>query len=489
MSDVSSERPRPNCDLLDSIAHNTKRIGMIDYAEDTSSFLCSDSSPAIATMSNVHQILSSHQRIFLSLADSNDYGLCCALAALLSNVYRITDLAETSSLDNQTQMDKSLKRKDGDEADEIDGSKNIYHRLCNRMSIIRHERISICTASCASSSSLQGLADLWSETDRLMDAVYRLASSTTNIIPPPPSYHELFGQDDDDCKRQLPSYDQTVPLYDEKTQKDLDTLLSAIDRLGKVAPRLNDQRVEISDRQAGELAAAMLGKAVERLSRGRMDDQRAALAPTKTKEDMLYDLMAQVYDLASRTFDNQRVLVGSRLQRKMDEAAMFGILDRFERGRMTSQVCTRNLFLKKKWCKLTCYPRLLQDWAANETSSFHEISRLTEMLIKSLHCPKFIKQRFRLSSKKERDLFMTQLYSKVNRMQNRRLENQDAAKAPVTISSKAPSPSLSREQEQGQEQFFQWLQSMQKSRLLDQRASLPTNMACPLLKHNLVVRS
>lgn len=324
------ERFPPSCDLLNSIAQNTTRISMISYAKNTSSTMHrSDSSPAIVTMSNVHHMLSSNQQIFLSLADSKDYSLCCALAALLSNVYRIIDFAETSL----ERCPPPASTQDSNSVNDDDAGRNLYQRLCNRMSIIRYEQMSILSTSCLSS---QGLADLWAETDRLMDAVYTLASSSHGT--PPPSYHELYDQEDG-RKGHVPAYDHTVSTaYNGKTQKDLDTLLSAIDRLGKVAPRLNDQRAEISDRQAGELAAATLGKTVDRLSRGRMEDQRATLASTKLKEDMLYDLMAQIYNLASRTFDNQRVFVGSRLQRKMDEATIFGIMDRSQRGRMTSQV-------------------------------------------------------------------------------------------------------------------------------------------------------
>lgn len=80
---------------------------------------------------------------------------------------------------------------------------------------------------------------------------------------------------------------------------------------------------------------------------------------------------------------------------------------------------------------------------------------------------------------------MTELYSKVNRMQSRRLENQDAKKGAYCIAS---TPSHEQEQED-QEQFFQWLQSMQRSRFVDQRASLPTNVACHWSKHDIAARS
>ncbi|CDH53951.1 predicted protein [Lichtheimia corymbifera JMRC:FSU:9682] len=51
---------------------------------------------------------------------------------------------------------------------------------------------------------------------------------------------------------------------------------------------------------------------------------------------------------------------------------------------------------------------------------------LTDLLAKSLHRPSYSRQRFQLSSDKERDLFMNGLLHKVDRLEGRRLSNQDA---------------------------------------------------------------
>lgn len=51
---------------------------------------------------------------------------------------------------------------------------------------------------------------------------------------------------------------------------------------------------------------------------------------------------------------------------------------------------------------------------------------LTDLLAKSLHRPSYNRQRFHLSNDKERDLFMNGLLHKVDRLEGRRLSNQDA---------------------------------------------------------------
>ena len=53
---------------------------------------------------------------------------------------------------------------------------------------------------------------------------------------------------------------------------------------------------------------------------------------------------------------------------------------------------------------------------------------MTDLLVKSLHRPCFTKQRYQLSADKERDLFMNGLFNKVDRLEGRRLSNQDAEK-------------------------------------------------------------
>ncbi|KAG0172136.1 hypothetical protein DFQ28_004288 [Apophysomyces sp. BC1034] len=393
-------------DLLESIARNTNRI-----THATSGILSmkrSESWPALATLSGVQRLLHSHQ--FWLVDVSNEYNLCCALAALLNDVYRILELAQQAPEDDNAEQDAD--------------SSNVYNKLRESVSIFQRDRAAGLMA--VESDTSKEMTELWSELDRLMDAVHRLAHD--RLEAPPPAYddhsHEIQNE------KPPPGYDLSMrkdrvssTAQSEKTQRDLDNLLSAIDRLSDVAPRLNNQRVALTDRQASEMAAAAVGKVVERLSRGRMDNQRATLPSLTAKQDMLRNLVAQIHQSASRTLDNQRVPLSGRLQKKMEAASVNGLLDKIDRGRLTDQ-----------------------DWTSPEQRLLQDLTTMTDLLAQSLHRPRLSKQRYSLSALKERDLFINSLFKKVDRLEGRRMTNQDAerpkAKGPRGRSATSPSTSL-----------------------------------------------
>lgn len=72
------------------------------------------------------------------------------------------------------------------------------------------------------------------------------------------------------------------------TITELDNLVCAIDRLFRLVPELNNQREEIRD--------IRVERVIERLSRGRMEDQRA-------EQDKLFQLIQKA---TSRSLDTQR---------------------------------------------------------------------------------------------------------------------------------------------------------------------------------------
>lgn len=55
-----------------------------------------------------------------------------------------------------------------------------------------------------------------------------------------------------------------------------------------------------------------------------------------------------------------------------------------------------------------------------------EMTHITDMVARSMNRPRFARQRFYMSAAKERDLFMNNLLNKVDRLEGRRLVNQDA---------------------------------------------------------------
>ncbi|KAI8143592.1 hypothetical protein BJV82DRAFT_611004 [Fennellomyces sp. T-0311] len=64
--------------------------------------------------------------------------------------------------------------------------------------------------------------------------------------------------------------------------------------------------------------------------------------------------------------------------------------------------------------------------SASDQVDRRSLYEMTDLLVKSLHRPCFNKQRYHLTADKERDLFMNGLFNKVDRLEGRRLSNQDA---------------------------------------------------------------
>ncbi|KAM0752034.1 hypothetical protein T439DRAFT_324129 [Meredithblackwellia eburnea MCA 4105] len=109
-------------------------------------------------------------------------------------------------------------------------------------------------------------------------------------------------------------------VHSEKMLRDLESVSMAIERLYVVSPQLANQRVEPDRRLVRERQLAKLGNAIERLSKGRLDDQRAAPSPVipeepeqkaariKKIQDVALDkLIDQIDRAASRTLTDQRV--------------------------------------------------------------------------------------------------------------------------------------------------------------------------------------
>ncbi|GAA5928185.1 putative polyadenylation protein [Sporobolomyces koalae] len=116
------------------------------------------------------------------------------------------------------------------------------------------------------------------------------------------------------------SLDNMPSSRSEKMQRDLDSVSQAIERLYIVSPQLANQRVEPDRRLLRERQLAKLGNAIERLSQGRLNDQRAASIPLlasepetqaekSRREQKAVDLLIERIDkAASRTLADQRSL-------------------------------------------------------------------------------------------------------------------------------------------------------------------------------------
>ncbi|KAL7317958.1 hypothetical protein PS15m_004246 [Mucor circinelloides] len=441
-----SDPPQQPKNLLGSITQNTNLLQELS----STSMTRSKSSPPATSISDVYRILDAHpQRQF----NAQDYTLACSLAALLNDVYRLLEL-------NSTQQQDLLKTEQEEDVNLL------QQELHDQVSIFQRKRAAG-IMSIDETDASQEMIMLWDEMDHLMNIVCKLAvqQQQQQQQQEPPAYDEMLlttkdaihaddEQDDASFTPPPPAYDAITPhgfiLKEKKTAEttttttasagDLDQLLDAIDRLSHVAPRLNNQRVDLTEKQVKELAAATLGKTVQRLSRGRMEDQRAPLP----KHQVLQDLVQQIQKSASRSLDNQRVALNVEQRKNMDFASIHGVLKRLDRGRFADQ-----------------------DWISHEEHLINDLTHTTDLLVKSLNRPAYNRQRFSLSAAKERTLFMSGLFNKVESLEGYRLVNQDAELSCKTAAAAA----ATADENEDLQQLLNNIYKSTKPQLDNQRAS------------------
>ncbi|KAF9958596.1 hypothetical protein BGZ70_009134 [Mortierella alpina] len=191
---------------------------------------------------------------------------------------------------------------------------------------------------------------------------------------------------------------------DEKTRFDLNNVMSAIERLSKVAPRLDNQRVQLSTSQKRQMAQAHVAHTIERLSKGRWEDQRADVPTATQRTRDLNGLVSQIVESARASYSTQRAELSPKQQWKL-EGARIG--DKIE----------QSVLLK-------------------------DMTRLTSALYQQSSSSKaFATQRFTVSEDKAKNMALQGIISKIERVSGRRLENQDAMPPPLTHKSKSGSVS------------------------------------------------
>ncbi|KAG5456926.1 MAG: hypothetical protein BJ554DRAFT_3194, partial [Olpidium bornovanus] len=179
-----------------------------------------------------------------------------------------------------------------------------------------------------------------------------------------------------------------------------DRVLCAIDRLQEVTPRLNDQRVVLSDRQERALAAATLSKAVIRLSQGKLEEQRAEMSASGRRKSDLDSIFDRITLSAKRGLDDQRVCLSANQERNMELARLTGSLDKAAKSRMDNQ-----------------------EWLNPTQRRISDMTLLSKQLQDTYKPSMEIDQRFAMSATKERDMFVANL---VGKMAGRRFGGQDA---------------------------------------------------------------
>ncbi|KAG0320419.1 hypothetical protein BG000_003591 [Podila horticola] len=212
-------------------------------------------------------------------------------------------------------------------------------------------------------------------------------------------------------------------LEDEKTRYDLNNVMSAIERLSKVAPRMDDQRVQLSETQRRTMDGADVAHKIERLSRGRWENQRAtshssssvkrpnerngegsssAASVERTRD--LNKLVNQIVESAKASYTNQKAEFSPRQQWKLEGSKIGDRIERGEKMRMSDQ-----------------------DWQAPEKVLLKDMTRLTNALYQqSATSQAFATQRFTLTEDKARTMALQGIISKIERLSDRRMDNQDA---------------------------------------------------------------
>ncbi|KAG0280628.1 hypothetical protein BGZ95_009369 [Linnemannia exigua] len=282
----------------------------------------------------------------------------------------------------------------------------------------------------------------------------------------------------------------TSSIDDEKTRYDLHNVMGAIERLSKVAPRLDNQRVPLSPTQKRQMGRANVAGTIGQLSRNSQWGDRAGSSssstaaafrrrsaavepmPSAEKNRDLNKLMNQIAESAKAGLSGQRAELSPRQQWRL-EGARIG--DRIERG--------EKMRLKD------------QDWQSPESVLIKDMTRLTNALYQQTTSTEaFATQRYTMTEDKARNMALHGIISKIERVSSRRMGNQDAlppsskSKATATTAATSSSFESQRDEESSRvlelhEMFNQVAESgggpMRRSAMASQRAEFNT----PVVQH------
>ncbi|KAJ3158152.1 hypothetical protein HDU86_003104 [Geranomyces michiganensis] len=319
-----------------------------------------------------------------------DHGLALALAALCNGLYQIFDTGVETQGEAAAGADNFVTPPAGAGSHE---SAAMYSHLERQLSDVQSQRPN------SNSAALDaGQQALWAECDRLMALVRSICAARQGAaVSQPPSYEETL--------QVSPSTVEVTakkPPGSRATNDELSNVLYAIDRVVKLAPRMDNQSVQLNPRQQKIMSGAALTALVERLNRGKenFESQRASSTSTH-RYAALQSLVDQITAAGERRMYNQRVVLSGDQTRRMEVGKLSAILDRQAKSRYKNQD------------SMTREQRLLADLATLKPGLTRE-------------CPQFAAQRYEVSPAKQRNMFMSTLSTRVDRLADRRLGNQDA---------------------------------------------------------------
>jgi hypothetical protein len=190
------------------------------------------------------------------------------IVIVANNVYKVVQRAGHSA----STLDKSLfTNQDTDEA----------------MLIV--QRIADDLQSMRAKAALPPDDNIWEQIDSSLTVVNYLIDTILSDSQLP-HYNEACGPRSDTAGSLPPYYNNlstkekdSLDNDDSKRTCELDGLISAVDRLTVSLPRLHDQCFELNERQRNQMDTATMRATIDRLARGRLDNQRANAPKRQTK--------------------------------------------------------------------------------------------------------------------------------------------------------------------------------------------------------------
>ncbi|KAI8999455.1 hypothetical protein BC832DRAFT_211866 [Gaertneriomyces semiglobifer] len=218
-----------------------------------------------------------------------DHGLALALAALCNGLYQLLDITYATpaapasprarsrrpsvSLASQASNTTATPPAGGDDA--------VYSRVVEHMSAVQTHRQQVQLADLRPDQQT-----LWAEIDRLMVLVQAICSTRQQSASPstaaeprlsavkstqPPSYQEVLDMGGKVAHSKEKGHRLSID--------ELGQVVSAIDRVFRTAPRLDNQSVLLNARQEKVMSAAALTALIDRLNRGKEPYQTQRATP------------------------------------------------------------------------------------------------------------------------------------------------------------------------------------------------------------------
>ncbi|RKP18760.1 hypothetical protein ROZALSC1DRAFT_29587 [Rozella allomycis CSF55] len=189
-------------------------------------------------------------------------------------------------------------------------------------------------------------------------------------------------------------------------RSDLDFHLSHI-QMYVQRGEMKNQKVELNDRQQKKMEGATIYRKIIQIQGKRLNDQRASYVDKLAKLETVID---QLMEGAKSSFDNQRVVLSDAKKSDMELLRITKLLEKSGSRRMDDQ----------------------EVWVSQKQQKGEALVKISEKLADDNS--KFSEQRFTVSKEKEKDMFVKDMFKRLDRI-GTNLENQKSI-SPVELKEK-----------------------------------------------------